>query len=59
MKFSIYSRQKGGCYSISDDFGEMNWLFNVIIDDILVIYVTAHRCAGDLKMLDLRSGSIL
>ena len=36
----------------------VNWLFNVItINDISVIYVTAHRCAGGLKKLDLRSGS--
>ena len=36
----------------------MNWLFNVTINDISVIYVTAHRCAGGLKKkLDLRSGS--
>ena len=35
--------------------GEVNWLFNVIINDISVIYVTAHRCAGGLKKkLDLR-----
>ena len=33
-------------------------LFNVTINDISVIYVTAHRCAGGLKKkLDLRSGS--
>ena len=37
---------------------ELNWLFNVTIYDISVIYVTAHRCAGGLKKkLDLRSGS--
>ena len=36
--------------------GEVNWLFNVTINDISVIYVTAHRCAGWLK-LDLWSGS--
>ena len=36
----------------------MNWLFNVTINDISVIYVTAHRCAGGLKKkMDLRSGS--
>ena len=36
----------------------MNWLFNVTINDISVIYVTAHRCARILKKnLDLRSGS--
>ena len=36
----------------------LNWLFNVTINDISVIYVTAHRCAGGLKKkLDLRSGS--
>ena len=33
-------------------------LLNVTINDISVIYVTAHRCAGGLeKKLDLRSGS--
>ena len=38
--------------------GWLNWLFNVTINDISVIYVTAHRCAGGLKKkLDLRSGS--
>ena len=37
---------------------ELNWLFNVTINDISVIYVTAHRCAGWLKKkLDLQSGS--
>ena len=37
---------------------ELKWLFNVTINDISVIYVTAHRCAGGLKKkLDLRSGS--
>ena len=36
----------------------MNLLFNVTINDISVIYVTAHRCAGGLKKkLDLGSGS--
>ena len=35
----------------------MNLLFNVTINDISVIYVTAHRCAGGMKKLDLRSGS--
>ena len=34
------------------------WLFNVTINTISVIYVTAHRCAGGLKKkLGLRSGS--
>ena len=37
---------------------ELNCLFNVTINDISVIYVTAHRCAGGLKKkFDLRSGS--
>ena len=31
----------------------VNWLFNVTINDISVIYVTAHRCAGGLKKLGL------
>ena len=36
----------------------LNCLFNVTINDISVIYVTAHRCAGGLKKkFDLRSGS--
>ena len=36
---------------------ELNCLFNVTINDISVIYVTAHRCAGGLKKkYDLRSG---
>ena len=36
----------------------VNWLFNVTINDISVIYVTAHRCAGGMKKkFDLRSGS--
>ena len=39
-------------------WGKVNWLFNVTINDISVIYVTAHRCAGVLKKkLDLRSSS--
>ena len=38
--------------------GEVNWLFNVTINDISVIHVTAHRYAGGLKKkLDLRLGS--
>ena len=40
------------------ELGKVNWLFNVTINDISVIYVTAHRCAGGLKKkFDLRSGS--
>ena len=42
---------------IKNSWVELNWLFNVTINDISVIYVTAHRCAGGLKKLDLRSGS--
>ena len=39
-------------------WGEVNWLFNVTINDISVIYVTAHRYAAGLKKkLDLQSGS--
>ena len=40
-------------------WGEVNLLFNVTINNILVIYmyVTAHRCAGRLKKFDLRSDS--
>ena len=35
--------------------GEVRWirLFNVIFNDISVIYVTAHRCAGGMKKFDL------
>ena len=48
------SRKNRGMF----DWVELNWLFNVTINDISVIYVTAHRCAGGLKKkLDLRSGS--
>ena len=37
---------------------EWIWLFNVTFNDISVIYVTAHRCAGgSKKKLNLRSGS--
>ena len=46
------------CGSEGYNGGEVNMLFNVTINDISVIYVTAHRCAGGLKKkLDLRSGS--
>ena len=31
---------------LSDVWGEVDWLLNVTINDILVIYVTAHWCAG-------------
>ena len=37
---------------------KVNLVFNVTFNDISVIYVTAHRCAGGLKKkLNLRSGS--
>ena len=43
---------------IRDALFELNCLFNVTINDISVIYVTAHRCAGGpKKKYDLRSGS--
>ena len=36
----------------------VDWLFNVTINDMSVMYVTAHRRAGGLKKkLNLRSGS--
>ena len=39
-------------------WGEVKWWFYVTINDISVIYVTAHRFAGGLKKkFDLRSGS--
>ena len=42
----------------TSSMNEVNFLFNVTIYDISVIYVTAHRCAGGLKKkLNLRSGS--
>ena len=35
----------------------VNWLFNVTINDISVVYVTAHICAGGPKeKWDLQSG---
>ena len=36
---------------------EWDWLLNVTCNNISVIYMTAHRCAGGLKKLDLGSGS--
>ena len=43
----------------------IEWLFNVTINDISVIYVTAHRCAGGLKKklsgshaIDISQGSL-
>ena len=36
---------------------EWDWLLNVTCNVISVIYLTAHRCAGGLKKLNLRSGS--
>ena len=36
---------------------EVNLFFYVTIDDISVIYVTAHKCAGGLKKFDQRWGS--
>ena len=40
------------------ELGEVNWLFNVTINDISVIYKTAHRYAGGLKKnLDLGRAS--
>ena len=36
---------------------ELNWLFNVTINDISVTHVTVHRCEGGLKKLDLWLGS--
>ena len=35
------------------------WLFNVTINDISVIYVTAHRCAGGLKKKFLGGRSVV
>ena len=45
------------CLDETRERGEVNLLFNVTIYDISVIYVTAHRYAGGLKKLYLRSGS--
>ena len=59
----------GRCVCCSTYTGHMNsvsscwieyWLVNVTCNDISVLYVTAHKCAGELKKkLDLRSGSQL
>ena len=35
----------------------LDWLLNVQCNDVSVIYVTAHGCAGGLNKFDLRSGS--
>ena len=37
--------------------GNKYWLLKVTINDISVIHVTAHRCAGGLKKLDIRPTS--
>ena len=46
---------RGFCHRTGPDL--LLFVFNVTINDISVIYVTAHTCAGGLKKLDLRSGS--
>ena len=48
----VMSANRGG-----GGWGEGNLLFNVTINDISFIPVTAHRCAGGMKKLYLRSGS--
>ena len=43
----------------SEDRSGLDWLLDVTFNDISVIHVTAHRCAGGLdlmKKLNLRSG---
>ena len=41
-------------------YGKVNWLFNVTINDISVIYVTAQSCAGGLKKkMKIRSDSFI
>ena len=45
------------CLAVAMSEWEWDWLLNVTCNDISVIYVTAYRCAGGLKKLDLRSGS--
>ena len=35
----------------------VNWLFYLTINEISVIYMTAHRSVGGLEKVDLRSGS--
>ena len=42
---------------VSEWVSEWDRLLNVTCNDISVIYVTAHSCAGRLKKWDLRSGS--
>ena len=44
--FQLYIRRH---IDVQADWVELNWLFNVTINDISVIYVRAHRCAGGLK----------
>ena len=49
--------QRGPQHAEAKEVGsEVNLLFNVTVNNISVIYVTAHRCAGGLKKFDLRSG---
>ena len=35
--------------------GEVNLLFNFTINDISVIYVTAHRCAGGKNKINVQT----
>ena len=43
--------------NVSEWVSEWYWFLNVTCNDILVINVTVHKCAGGLKKFDLRSGS--
>ena len=54
----IQSLETQNVISLASSVSEWDCLLNVTCNDISVIYVTAHRCAGELKnKLYLRSGS--
>ena len=52
-----YTKQFSFAYRPFHKVEWVNWSLHVTFNDISVIYVTAHRCAGGLKNIDLRSGS--
>ena len=55
--FCSLTRHNCGKVFSMENYEMRDWLFNVTCNDISGIYVTAHRCAGELKKkLNLRSG---
>ena len=53
----VKSSSRMSWWQQTTQMSEWDWLLNVTCNDISVIYVTAHRCAGELKKFFLRPGS--